>query len=98
MYKDERLALYQVTMTLPDGVIQFAEIFRVRVSSPTKFINESYERYPSDELFGISAWCCSTLPSLRKILLQECNMTVEDLQVDLSFLLDGVDQIDDEML
>ena len=87
LYRDNKLALYQITMTLPDGVVQFAEIFRVRVHQPDPYhYNESYEMYPGDESFGEWAWCCSTLPSLEKILTMKFDVDIASLQVDLSFL------------
>ena len=86
LYRDDKMAIYQITMHLPDGVIQFAEIFRLRVHQPDRFYSEAYEQYPSNDSFGNWAWCCSTLPSLKKILKQKFDMTIDEIPADFSFL------------
>ena len=98
LLRDDKMAIYQITMHLPDGVIQFAEIFRLRVHQPDSYhYNESYEMYPGDEAFGDWAWCCSTLPSLKKILKQKFDMSIDEIPADLSFLSWCMGAEDDEM-
>lgn len=44
------------------------ELFKYKVCKPNKFIDEEYEKYPSDESFGRWAWHCHDLSSVERVL------------------------------
>ena len=53
---------------------EYFEVFRYRLVKPHPLSGEDYdlmEYYPSDEMFGIYAWCCSNEDSLQKIMREK---------------------------
>lgn len=52
----------------------YYEVFRYRLTPQHPYSNEDYdmiESYPSDELFGTYAWCCSNTKSLARIMMDK---------------------------
>lgn len=55
---------------IEDGY-SYYEIFRYRLIPQHPYSEEDYdmiEAYPTDNQFGLSAWCCTTKASLRRTL------------------------------
>lgn len=72
VFKNEALCLYQLAKTHIDGVTsQWYEIFKRKVMKPDRFHDDEYEAYPSDESFGVWAWCCSDKKIVEKVLKRE---------------------------
>lgn len=70
--KNEVFVLYRCE-SITYGYSYF-EVFKPRMGKPHPMSDEDYdlvELYPSDELFGIYAWCCSNEASLIKIMKNE---------------------------
>lgn len=86
LYRDNKMAIYKVVFNGDGGCCEFTEVFRIKVRKPNQYHPESFEFYPVDESFGGWAWCCSTLPSLKKILTMKFDVDIASLQVDFSFL------------
>lgn len=86
LFRDDKMAIYKVVFTGDGGSCEFTEVFRIKVYPPNKFHPESFEKYPNDESFGSWAWCCSSLPSLKKILKQKFDIEIANIPADFSFL------------
>lgn len=68
LFKNDKFAAYECTQTFEDGSTSYwCEVFKIRVSKPDKFHNDSYEVYPSDEHFGLWAWCCSYYGQVERV-------------------------------
>lgn len=68
LYKNDRFAIYECTQTFEDMENDlFYEIFKVKTHQPDIFHDDEYEVYPSDEEFGIRAWCCSDYGSVVRV-------------------------------
>lgn len=68
IFKNDRFAIYECTQTFEDGETDlFYEIFKIRTHQPDRFHDDEYEVYPSDEEFGIRAWCCSDYGSVVRV-------------------------------
>jgi predicted transcriptional regulator YdeE len=67
--KTEQYALYEVTAKNDDATDVYYEIFQMRYHKPDRFHDDEFEVYPSDEDFGVWAWCCNTKERARKKLL-----------------------------
>lgn len=61
VYRDNELAIYKTTFPS-------YEIFKIRISKPDRFHNDEYEKYPSNEDFGVWAWSCSTWERTMQVL------------------------------
>lgn len=65
--RTEKCALYGVGV----GSVEYYEVFIIGHQKGGGFngiVFEEKELYPSDEKFGASAWCCSTLDSVKRII------------------------------
>ena len=68
LFKNDRFAIYECTQTFEEGEPNvFYEIFKMKVNKPNNIMPDSYEVYPSDEEFGIRAWCCSDYGSVVRV-------------------------------
>lgn len=50
---------------------EYFEVFRYRIAKPHPYDAENWdmvELYPSDEAFGVWAWSCSDIDSVKKIV------------------------------
>lgn len=70
LLKNDSLVIYEVSQPWVegDGVSKWFEIFKPLLRKKDLYHDEDYEAYPSDEEFGIRAWCCSNIASLKKVL------------------------------
>lgn len=50
------------------SLLPYWEVFKVVIKQPDIFHDDEYVSYPGDERFGVNAWACSTLGSVRKVL------------------------------
>lgn len=82
LHSDERITIYQVTMTYPATGYKdsYLEVFKPRFCQPNKFVDDEYERYPSDEEWGARAWTITTMGSLRKILSGEFGLSQDEIK------------------
>lgn len=67
-YRDEDMAIYTIDWYYGKRT---AEIFKIKVVQKDKFRNEPFEKYPSNEDFGLWAWSCTTQGSLEKKMREE---------------------------
>lgn len=44
------------------------EVFKYKTHEKDKYHDDEYERYPSDESFGIWAWSCSNVKCVEKVI------------------------------
>lgn len=61
---------------LDDNYVYY-EVFRYRLIPQHPYSNEDYdmvEAYPTDNQFGLSAWCCSTKESVLRVLKKHFNI------------------------
>lgn len=65
--RENGVVIYQVNESL-------YEIFRYKVSKPDKFHETEYERYPSNESFGVWAWTVPNKDGIRKILIEKFDL------------------------
>lgn len=50
---------------------EYFELFRYRLQPPHPYSNEDYdmiEAYPTENQFGLSAWCCSNIECVKKVM------------------------------
>jgi len=50
------------------SLLPFWEVFKTVIKQPDIYHADEYVSYPGDERFGLNAWACSTLGSVRKVL------------------------------
>lgn len=50
------------------SLLPYWELFRPVIKQPDIFHDDEYVSYPGDERFGLNAWCCSSIGSVRKVL------------------------------
>lgn len=68
VFKNHKFAIYECEQTFDNGKTDFFyEIFKILVKKPDMFHNDEYEAYPSDESFGVWAWCCSDYGSVARV-------------------------------
>ena len=68
LFKNDKFAAYECTQTMDDGSTAYwCEVFKMRVKNPDNIITDFYEAYPSDEEFGVRAWCCSNYFQLERV-------------------------------
>lgn len=80
LHSDDRITVFQVVMVYPTGAKDtFLEVFKPRFCQPNKFVDDEYERYPSDEEWGARAWTITTMGSLRKILTGEFGISQDEI-------------------
>lgn len=80
LYSDERITIYQITMTYPTGAKDiYLEVFKPVICKTNIFVGEEYEKYPVNEEFGVRAWTITTMGSLRKILTQEFGFSGDEV-------------------
>lgn len=49
----------------------YYEVFRYRLTPQHPYSNEDYdmiESYPTENQFGLSAWCCSNIECVKKVM------------------------------
>lgn len=67
LWRNDSNALYQGSYDRADGKKgYFYEVFKVTTQKKGGFHTDDWERYPSDEMFGVTAWCCESIESLLK--------------------------------
>ena len=91
LYKDNNLVVYQLSRPFVDGngYSVWYEVFRYRTGgmhpmSSDYDPNEVVEKYPSDEEFGLWAWSCSNIESIKKVLNAEFTMRESQITAFLS--------------
>ena len=67
LWRDEAFAVHQCVTK--EGSVYW-EVWKVRLHQPDKFHETEYELPPSDEHFETYAKCCTTIPSLKKVISQ----------------------------
>ena len=108
LFKNDRFAIYECTQTFEEGEpIVFYEIFKMVVKKPDMFHDDEYEAYPSDEEFGVRAWCCSDFGSVVRVFENDIKediseyakffkaFGVESLQKEKPYNYEGTEKIDD---
>ena len=82
IYKDEEIAIYQLTRQKADDNTQtysWYEIWKIKIRQKDKYHDDQYERPAYDEAFGTFAWSCSNKTSLFKILKREFQHIIVNL-------------------
>lgn len=86
LYKDNNLVVYQLSRPYADGngYSVWYEVFRYKTGgmnpiNPNYDPNEIVERYPSDEDFGVWAWSCPNVESIKKVL--NAKFTMRESQI-----------------
>ena len=79
LYKDGNLAIYQLSRPYVEGNGHsvWYEVFRYKTAKTPKMWESDeneMEKYPSDEEFGVWAWSCSNVESVKKVLNAEFTM------------------------
>ena len=72
VYKSQDLVAYRCSRL--DGSETYYELFKYKTHAPNKFRDDEFEVYPSDEVFGLWAWCCSSQKSVEKVLNKHFNL------------------------
>lgn len=91
VYKNWLFAIYRIDKEFVNGEKgTWWEIFFITVKPRSEYVNDEYEKYPSDEDFGSWAWSCSTIPSLEKVLKREFPGFDEDYDEILQICSEGV--------
>ena len=74
LLKNDKLVIYRCQRFQGEKLMEtYYEIFRPKVEQPNKFMDDEWERYPSNENFGVWAWCCYTKGSALKVLDKHFN-------------------------
>ena len=70
LFKLDCLAIYEVKMDAVDNLppSTYYEVFRILVKEKDMYHAEKYEKYPSDEMFGLTAYCCQDASCVGKAL------------------------------
>lgn len=108
LFKNERFAIYECTQETEEGEPSvFYEIFKMKVNKPNNIMPDSYEVYPSDEEFGIRAWCCSDYGSVVRVFEKDIKediseyaqffdkLRLQSLQKEKPYDYEGTEKIDD---
>lgn len=61
VYKDNLVVVY--VSTFPS-----VEVFKPQVHKPTEMVKDYYEKYPGNEAFGKTAWCCTSIAQFRDVM------------------------------
>ena len=76
LFKNDKFAAYECTQTFEDGSTSYwCEVFKMKVNKPNNIMPDYYEVYPSDEEFGVRAWCCTHYCQVERVFddcLDEC--------------------------
>lgn len=68
---------------IEDGY-SYYEVFRYRLIPQHPYSKEDYdmvEAYPTDNQFGLYAWCCSNLKCLERVLKKHFDVDINDLNI-----------------
>lgn len=70
IYRDDKLAIYVARQKHvdDDGFSEWFEVFKITVEKPNAFYDDDWERYPSDKLFGLSAFSCADASCVAKVI------------------------------
>lgn len=72
--KNDELVLYKCHDI--DGNFDYYEVFKPKTAKPHPMSTEDYdliEVYPSDNLFGVYAWCCNTVGAVERCIVAHFN-------------------------
>ena len=61
VYKDDKVVVYHTTFPS-------VEVFKYMTHKPDKFHEDDYEMYPSNESFGLWAWCATSKDQFSRIM------------------------------
>ena len=67
--KNDELVIYRCTNI--ETKDEYFEVFKYRTAKPHPMDEGTWdlvELYPSDNAFGVWAWCCSSVPCVNKVL------------------------------
>lgn len=67
-----------------DDGFSYYEVFRYRLIPPHPYSNEDYdmiESYPTENQFGLSAWCCSNVECVKKVMKKHFDVDINDLSM-----------------
>lgn len=74
LYKDEEIVIYKITFPS-------VEVFKYRVHKPNKFHSDKWEKYPSNDDFGIWAWCATSKFQFERILKDHFALSDEKYKI-----------------